>query len=82
MKRKYFYGAALASLFVTGLGQVIKGESEKGLLLILCFYIVLPAAVYISLLLSGVLFPYLFSFIVIFGIILWLYGVLDALTRT
>jgi len=78
-KKHYYYLEALCSLFVTGLGQVVKGEGEKGLSLMIIFYLVLPATVYLTLLLTGLVFPYLFGFIVIFAIILWGYSVFDAL---
>jgi hypothetical protein len=70
---------ALCSLFITGLGQIVKGEGKKGLFLMLLFYLALPAIIYLTLLLTGFIFPYLFGFIVIFAIILWGYSIFDAL---
>ncbi|OGB87618.1 hypothetical protein A3H38_06525 [candidate division WOR-1 bacterium RIFCSPLOWO2_02_FULL_46_20] len=78
---KLHYIEASLSLFVVGLGQIIKGEGNKGLLLILTFYLTLPAIVLLSLLLVGNSFPYVLGFVIIFAIILWLYSIADALLR-
>ena len=72
---------ALASFFIVGLGQIIKGESKKGLLLILVFYLGLPALIYFSLLISAYLFLLVLGVALISGIILWVYNVWDALTH-
>ena len=72
---------ALASFFIVGLGQIIKGESKKGLLLILVFYLALPALIYFSLLISAYLFLLVLGVALISGIILWVYNVWDALTH-
>lgn len=77
-----FYFEALCSLFVVGLGQIIKGETKKGILLLLTFYFVLPALVYLFLVLNAYLFLCVFGFAVISGIILWLYSIGEALLKT
>jgi len=64
---------------VVGLGQIIKGEGKKGLLLLLFFYFVLPILVYLSLLINAYLFFFVFSFSLLCGIITWVYNIWDAL---
>lgn len=78
---KFHPWAGLASLLITGLGQIIKGESDQGVMLLLLFYFVLPAIIYTSLMFAGILFPYILGFSIIFAIILWLYNIWDALAR-
>jgi len=80
MKFKY-WPEALASLMVVGLGQIIKGEGKKGLLLLLFFYFVLPILVYLSLLINAYFFFFVFSFSLLCGIITWVYNIWDALTH-
>jgi len=72
---------ALCSALVVGLGQIIKGESEKGVALLLIFYFVLPAAVYLSLIINPYLFLSVLGFSTIFGIMLWIYSIGDALLK-
>lgn len=79
MKKVNHWGEALASFLVVGLGQIIKGEGEKGLRLILAFYFVLPSLVYLSLMINAYLFLMVLGFSLIAGIILWLYNWVDAL---
>lgn len=69
---------ALASIFVVGLGQILKGEGEKGLKLILVFYFFLPAAVYVSLILNAYLFLIVLGLALMAGIVLWAYNIRDA----
>lgn len=73
--------AGICSALVIGLGQIIKGDSRKGVQLLLLFYFVMPAAVYICLLAAPSLFPYVLGFVMIFAIILWFYNVFDAVAR-
>lgn len=80
MHKKHFL-EALASFFVVGLGQIIKGEGEKGLKFILIFYFALPAAVYLSLLLNAYLFLAALGICLVSGIFLWCYNLWDALTH-
>ena len=75
------YLEAICSVFVVGLGQLLKGEAKKGILLLLAFYFVLPAVVYLSLLINAQLFLYVLGFAIISGIILWLYSVGEALLK-
>jgi hypothetical protein len=72
---------AISSVFIVGLGQIIKGESKKGLILLLSFYFVIPAIVYIPLMFKSYLFIYLFGLAIISGIILWIYSIGDALLK-
>lgn len=72
---------ALASFFVVGLGQILKGEGKKGLNLILIFYFALPSAIYLSLMLNAQLFLLIMGISLISGIIIWIYNIWDALTH-
>ncbi|MBU0671508.1 MAG: hypothetical protein KJ732_00600 [Candidatus Margulisbacteria bacterium] len=78
---KYYFLAAICSTLITGLGQIVKGEINKGVSLLLLFYFVLPAITYLSLMLLPLFFPYILGFVIIFGIILWCYNIWDALAR-
>ena len=77
MKLHYF--EALGSVLIVGLGQIIKGKTEKGLALLLTFYVGLPAIIYVSLLINGNFIIYSLSSVVIAGIVLWLYSLTDTL---
>lgn len=76
-----FYLEAICSVFAVGLGQIIKGEVQKGVMLLLAFYFVIPAVVYLTLLLNASLFIYVLGGAVIFGIILWIYSFTEALLK-
>jgi len=78
---KYHWPEALASVFIVGLGQIVKGESKKGILLLLVFYFSLPALIYISLLTTDTIFYIVFSLSVISGIIIWIYSIGEALLK-
>jgi hypothetical protein len=80
MKNRHFW-QALASFFIVGLGQIIKGEGEKGLRLILLFYFVLPMAVYLALMFNDYLFFLTLGAAIFMAIILWSYNIWDALTH-
>lgn len=69
---------ALASFFIVGLGQIIKGEGDKGLKLMLLFYFVLPTAVYLSLMFNAYLFLTILGSALTGGLILWGYNIWDA----
>lgn len=71
--------AALFSVFMVGLGQIIKGEGKKGLILILAFYFALPALVFLSLAINDYLFLIVLSLVILSEIGLWLYNIGDAL---
>jgi len=73
--------SAICSILVVGLGQLLKGETKKGILLLLAFYFTLPALVYVSLVIDGMLFLYVLGFAIISGIILWIYSIADALLK-
>lgn len=69
---------ALASTFVVGLGQILKGDSEKGIKFLLLFYFALPAIFYFSLLISGAIFLLVFGIGLVFAVIFWGYNIIDA----
>ena len=73
--------AGLCSALITGSGQIVKGESDQGVMLLLLFYFGLPAVVYTSLMFTGIFFPYILGFSIIFAIMLWLYNIWDAVAR-
>lgn len=79
---KLHYLEALCSALVVGLGQIIKREGKKGILLLLIFYFALPAIVYVSLLSNGNLPLFALGFSLFSGIILWVYSVADALLKS
>ena len=72
---------AIFSSLVIGLGQIIKGDSDKGLKWMLLFYFFLPAVIYVSLLINANLFIFIFALIVIVYPLFWLYNIYDAYTR-
>jgi asparagine N-glycosylation enzyme membrane subunit Stt3 len=77
MKSKH-WPEAVASFFVVGLGQIVKGEGDKGLKMMLVFYLAMPASLYATLLINGYLFLLTMALVIISGIILWAYNVWDA----
>jgi len=80
MKNRYRW-EGVASFLVVGLGQVIKGEGDKGLKLILAFYLAIPSLIYLSLLLNAYLFLAMLGILIAAEIILWGYNVWDAFTH-
>ena len=77
MKRENIALALFSGLLV-GSGQILKGEVEKGLKLMLTFYFGLPLLLYLTLSFSGGLFLLVFGIVVIFCIIFWAYNIWDA----
>ncbi|MFH1826698.1 MAG: hypothetical protein ABH823_05360 [bacterium] len=77
-----FYLEAICSSLIVGLGQIIKGDSRKGLVLILIFYFALPTLVYTSLMINGYVFLWCLTVTIITAIILWLYSIVDGLKST
>ncbi|OGC34286.1 hypothetical protein A2311_01135 [candidate division WOR-1 bacterium RIFOXYB2_FULL_48_7] len=77
MKQK-FWREALASLLIVGLGQIIKGEGEKGLLLLLAFYFAIPLSIYTALTINAYLFVLLLAAGIITELVIWLYNIIDA----
>lgn len=75
-RKKILY--AFLSFLIVGLGQIIEGDSEKGIKYILLFYFALPALFYASLLISGGLFLIVFGVGVIFALIFWVYNIIEA----
>jgi len=80
MKLHYF--EAICSALVVGLGQIIKGENKKGIILLLTFYFTLPSLVYLSLIIDAYYFILVLGLAVIFAIILWIYSVGEALLKS
>ncbi len=80
-KRVKHWWAALASLLVVGLGQIAKKEGDKGLKMMLAFYLGIPTALYTSLLINGYLFLLVLALCLAFGFGLWVYNVADALLK-
>ena len=80
MKKRYWVEAVF-SFFIVGFGQILKGESKKGLKLLLAFYFVLPALIYAALLINAQLFLIILSLVLLTGICLWLYNIWDALNN-
>jgi hypothetical protein len=72
---------AISSALIVGLGQIIKGETKKGILLLLAFYLFLPAVVYSSLLFDSNYPVIALAVAVVLGIGLWGYSVLEALLK-
>ena len=71
----------ISSVFVVGFGQILKGETSKGLILLLLFYFTIPALVYGSLAIDAVVFLWILGFSIIFAIMEWGYSVADALLK-
>lgn len=66
------------SAFLVGGGQILKGETEKGLKFLLSFYFGMPMLLYVTLSFSGALFLVIFGVSIIFAIIFWIYNIWDA----
>ncbi len=66
------------SFLIVGLGQIVKGESEKGLKLMLLFYFIIPALLYLFFIIKAELFLLMLGFFTIFNVIFWAYNVADA----
>lgn len=77
MKNKRLAQAFISAIFVGG-GQILKGDSEKGIKLLLTFYFGIPVLLYVTLAFSGGLFLVIFGVTIIFAIILWIYNIIDA----
>lgn len=78
--KKYWLEAA-ASFLVVGLGQIIKGDGNKGLILLLLFYFALPGLVLTALLFSGPFFLVSLSLAFALAFLIWLFSVFDALFK-
>lgn len=76
MKEKIALGA-FSALFI-GSGQILKGETEKGLKFMLTFYFGIPILLYVTLSLSGGLFVIVFGVSIIFAVLFWIYNIWDA----
>ncbi|MDD4178732.1 MAG: hypothetical protein PHH14_01610 [Candidatus Margulisbacteria bacterium] len=80
MKNRHIW-EGLASFLVVGLGQIIKGDGKKGLVMILLFYLAVPSLIYLSLLLYAYLFLAMLGILIAAEIVLWGYNVWDAFTH-
>ena len=70
------------SFFVVGLGQIIKGESNKGLLLLLSFYFSMPLFLYTLLIVAdGTIFLTMMGLSIFVMLGLWLYSIIDAVRK-
>lgn len=69
---------AIASGLIVGLGQIVKGEGEKGLRLLLVFYFVLPSLVYLTLMFNAYFFLTTLACCLVAGLAVWTYNLLDA----
>lgn len=80
MRRKNGEKAALGmfSAMLVGSGQILKGETEKGIKMMLTFYFVIPILLYVILSFSGSIFLITFGFSIIFAVIFWVYNIIDA----
>jgi len=81
MKRKIYFFPTIFSIFIIGLGQIIKGDSEKGLKWLLFAYAGIPMIIYTSFIINTYLFLFLLSITVVVYPIFWVYNVLDALSK-
>lgn len=77
MKNKRLAQAFISAIFVGG-GQILKGDSDKGIKLLLTFYFGIPILLYVILAFSGGLFLIAFGISIIFAVILWVYNIIDA----
>ena len=80
MKNHHFF-EALCSLFVVGLGQIVKGKGKKGLNLLLIFYFALPAALYVSLIINGPFFMLTLPCTVLGALAVWPYSIIEAFLK-
>lgn len=77
-QRKKYYWPAVLSAFIAGFGQIVKGDSKKGLKIMLWFYLGLPIIIFGSLLLNAYLFILVFAVLVLFYPVFWALNVMDA----
>ena len=81
MSKEYHPFAAIFSVFFVGIGQIIKGDSKKGLKWILFFYLFIPATIYVSFVINAYLFIFVFGISMMILPVFWLYNVIDALFK-
>ncbi len=77
---KWHWIEGLASLLIGGMGQVLLGESKKGLTIILTIYLAIPFALYSTLAISGFLFLPILGICSALLLGIWLYSIWNALT--
>ena len=78
---KHHYLEGFCSIFVVGLGQIVKGDNQKGLKMLLVFYFFLPTIIYVSLLFSSPYMVYAFGGAMVLALVLWTYSIGDALLK-
>lgn len=78
--RKWHYIEGIASFFIVGLGQILHGESSKGLKMILAVYLAVPFAVFSSLAINGYLFLLVLAICSMLAISIWINSIWTALT--
>ncbi len=66
------------SALVVGGGQILKGDTNKGLKLMLTFYFGLPLLLYMTLGFSGALFLMVLGIAMIFSFLFWAFNIWDA----
>lgn len=72
---------ALLSIFIVGFGQIIKGDTEKGIKYLLWFYLGIPLIIYISLMVNLYLFLGTITMSIIFYPIFWVYNIYEAFSN-
>ncbi|MFC1560019.1 hypothetical protein ACFL4F_02815 [Candidatus Margulisiibacteriota bacterium] len=77
-KMKKYIVPALASAFIAGFGQILKGDSKKGLKIMLWFYFGLPIAATISMTINTYLFLIVLAMVIIIYPVVWAYNIIDA----
>ena len=79
MKRELHPFAAIFSLALVGFGQILKGESKRGLKWLLWFYLGIPCIIYASFMINAYLFIFVLAISVVIIPVFWTYNILDAL---
>ena len=81
MKKQKYYIPAILSALVVGLGQIIKGDSKKGLKWLLSFYLFFPTLLYLLFLITPKAFMAGLAVAIIVYPVFWIYNIVDALLR-
>lgn len=76
---KLNYLAALSSVFIAGLGQILLGQTNNGIRVMLGFYFLLPGIIYLSLLVPSPIIIFIVSSSIFLAAILWVYSIIGAL---
>ena len=81
MKKHKYVTPAIFSFFMIGLGQIVKGDSDRGLKWVLFFYLFYPLLIYVTLMINARIFVATMAVGVIVYPVFWLYNVYDAYNR-